>query len=359
MILPDQDSGSSLGDGTGGQGAVGAGSSTGSAPFSGADPNNDEPVPLAPADPVPSCAGGLICAVNRSCCESLLVQGGTFPMGRSLDGTDACPQTGDYPEYCTDDELPEHPATVGDFYLDTFEVTVGRFRAFVAKYEGTPPEVGTGAHPRIAGSGWRSEWDAELPSSQRMLLAELNCSAPRQTWSDAPLAGREDYPVGCLTWYVAFAFCAWDHGRLPTEAEWEYAAAGGHQNRLFPWGNEDPRDNLDWAVHSGLFDGVDDERTVDDAAPVGWISAGRGRWGQLDLAGSIREWVLDIYDPGFYLDGPCDSCANLAGLSEDRFTRGGAYATGPNGLRAAYRQKDDPPASYEVAIRGVRCARDQ
>jgi hypothetical protein len=116
-----------------------------------------------------------------TCCATKPVPGGTFPMGRSQYGSDSW-SWGPYPPSSALNELPEHPATVDGFELDTFEVTVGRFRKFVEAYDGTPPAAGTGAHPKIAGSGWRTEWDQELPSDA-CALRYGTCLAGRSMWS--------------------------------------------------------------------------------------------------------------------------------------------------------------------------------
>src|SRR4029079_6159203 len=87
--------------------------------------------------------------------------------------------------------------------------------------------------PLIAGSGWQSAWDANLAAD---LKIAVKCSAMYQTWTDVP-GGNENKPMNCINWYEAFAFCAWDGGRLPTEAEWNYVAAGGNAQRQYPWGS--------------------------------------------------------------------------------------------------------------------------
>src|SRR5262249_25230918 len=114
-----------------------------------------------------------------------------------------------------------YPATVRDFRLDKYEVTVGRFRAFVNAGIGTqsnPPASGSGAHPNIAGSGWDMAWSSYLPTSKDALMARVKCDATYQTWTDLP-GTNENRPMNCLSWYDAMAFCAWDGGYLPTEAE--------------------------------------------------------------------------------------------------------------------------------------------
>ena len=309
---------------------------------------------LLHGEPGPSCAGGLVCAYGGvSCCESNLIPGGTFPMGR---GTEDCGSTGcqsgagneGCPEncLCTAEEQPEHAAKVADFFIDTFEVTVGRFRKFIDAYTGDHPASGAGAHPLIAGSGWQSPaWDAYLPA-KATFIANIKCDVALKTWTDTP-ADHERFPMNCLNWYEAFAFCIWDGGYLPTEAEWEYAAAGGDANRLYPWGSDDPSIKDFYAN-----DYYSDKSPLVD---VGTFPAGRSRWGQLDMAGSMYEWVIDWFDPAWYgKSATCDNCANLT-ASVDRVFRGGDYYQFADRLRAAFRVGHNPITRANSV--GFRCAR--
>lgn len=284
---------------------------------------------------------------GEDCCSRALIPGGTFPMGRSTGGLDACP-TG---MGCVSNEVPEHDATVQSFFLDHYEVTVGRFRAFVQQYDGNRPPQGAAAHPAIAGSGWRAEWDVNLPDTQAALVANLRCHDTYQTWRDTPDA-TEVMPINCVSWYEAFAFCAWDGGRLPTEAEWEYAAAGGEQNRLYPWGQDAPNQTL--AVFECKREPAT-ECVFADIAPVGSVPTGAGRWGHKDLAGNMYEWTLDWHFAGWYTGAgnPCDACANLTdGLG--RTVRGGEFAHADVSLRATFRDFDEPSA--HLGSVGFRCA---
>jgi formylglycine-generating enzyme required for sulfatase activity len=281
---------------------------------------------------------------GKSCCESILVLGGTFPMGRSKSGTDAASGQ--------NDEQPEHNVTVSDFHLDEYEVTVGRFRRFAEWYDGTPPPDGEAAHPSIAGSGWQRAWNTELPLTQADLIGSLKCKAKFQTWRDAP-SGTEEMPINCVSWYAAFAFCAWDGGRLPTEAEWEYASAGGSENRLYPWGQQTPDNTL--AAFFCTYDG-NGGCAFEDIVVVGSVPAGAGRWGHEDLGGNMMEWTLDWYDANWYSAGGaiCNDCANL-NVAPRRTARGGAFDLPGSQLRAAYREYDVPDnRNYYI---GFRCAR--
>jgi len=259
-------------------------------------------------------------------------------MGRSEDGTDA--YDGGY-----SDEQPEHSVTVDTFYLDKYEVTVGRFRAFVEQYDGTPPPVGAGAHPSIAGTGWDSAWDGHLPATQADLMANLKCSASYQTWTDTADA-NEAYAINCVSWYEAQAFCAWDGRRLPTEAEWEYAAAGATENRLYPWGSAAPDATLADYAYS-------------DFTPflaVGSKPLGAGRWGQQDLAGGMWEWAFDWLDGSWYSNAsateqnPCNVTA-----APYRVVRGSSWGYDGDYLRAASRVG---ASDFHYNNGGLRCARN-
>ncbi|MFW5739298.1 MAG: formylglycine-generating enzyme family protein [Myxococcota bacterium] len=269
-------------------------------------------------------------------------------MGRSVSGLDACPSG----YACASSEIPEHEVTVSAFQLDTFEVTVGRFRRFVDSFAG-PPAPGSGAHPHVPGSGWLATWDTSLPDSKQSLSAVLRCDASLATWSVAP-ADRELLPVNCVTWYEAFAFCAWDGGRLPTEAEWELAASGGTENRLFPWGEDLPSTTT--ATYDCTYDGVTG-CSIDDLLPVGRLLSGRSRWGQYDLAGNAGEWVFDAYAADWYsaLGATCVDCANATSTSS-RVGRGGSAFSLVDYLRSAARSSLPPGLRSHMV--GFRCAYD-
>jgi formylglycine-generating enzyme required for sulfatase activity len=302
-----------------------------------------------------SCGDGLTCA-ETSCCESLPLVGGSFPMGRSSTGTDAfdCACSSELSE----PELPEHAVTVDSFRLDAFEVTVGRFRAFVAAYDGTPPSSGAGAHPLVAGSGWQAAWNGSLPASQAALRTAIHPPdhSPACPWTDASGA-NEDKPMACINWFEAFAFCIWDGGRLPTEAEWEYAAAGGSENRLYPWGSQAPDATL---ISSCTWTGSE-WVPADCAWPVGVHSGGDGRWGHHDLSGGVSEWTFDWYDRDWFSTGGavCNNCANVT-IASYRMLRGGHFGAAAVWQRAAGRAMawNQTQPSVRSSNFGFRCAHD-
>jgi formylglycine-generating enzyme len=276
------------------------------------------------------------------CCVSPSVPGGTFYRGYDL-GAD------------TYSGNMLAPATIGAFRLDRYEVTVGRFRTFVSAHRGTadnPPATGAGAHPSIPGSGWSTDWIGSLLSTTAQLTAALNCDM-YATWTDLP-QGNENRPINCVSWYEAMAFCAWDGGYLPSEAEWNFAAAGGDAQRSYPWSSNpvaDPSDGsyADDAGHC-LGDGAP-ACSVTDLVEVGSKINGGGRWGHYDLGGNVYEWTLDAN--GAY-PLPCTDCARLSG-STLRVLRGGSFRNPDLNMRTGVRGAD--PAAARESIVGLRCAR--
>jgi sulfatase modifying factor 1 len=265
---------------------------------------------------------------------------------------------------------PIYPATIGDFTYDKYEVTVGRFRAFVEDGRGTqekPPASGAGAR-RLGGrnskGGWNSDWDASLSVDQDSLSAALACpgsGAEYTMWTRDP-ADHENRPINCVTWFEAMAFCIWDGGFLPTEAEWNYAAAGGEEQRVYPWSM--PATSQDLApARASYFDGTDcvgDSQpgcTAADILPVGTRPAGDARWGQSDLAGNVTEWMLDYQYVGSEAPYvvPCDDCAELR-PAEFVFVHGGDFGSAADWQRQAQRLSTAFPSSRQIGV-GFRCAR--
>ena len=306
----------------------------------------------------------------ESCCTSLAVAGGTYY--RTYTASDAGPSDeGD-------------PATISSFRLDKYLVTVGRFRQFVAAWNngmGFLPSAGAGKHTHLNGglglvdvgapvdagvvyeTGWVTSYDGHVAPTDAN-LACANTSYPAtwtNTWTNM-VGSQENLPINCVNWYERYAFCIWDGGFLPSEAEWEYAAVGGSQQRLYPWGSTDPGTvcpgtGCEYAIYScvypssGTYGGVSCSGLT-NIAPVGTAGLGAGYWGQLDLAGELWEGVLDWYTA--YVN-PCVDCANLSEVSLSRMVRGGAYYEPlvPSSLRYEY----GPGSDDRSSVVGFRCAR--
>jgi formylglycine-generating enzyme required for sulfatase activity len=267
------------------------------------------------------------------------------------------PTEGDFFFGGRESEEPLVPSRVSAFYLDRFEVTVDRFQVFLEEYDAWRKsgalQPGAGAHPKIPGSGWDPSWlrqagdppdgDGLGATSAEIFRDVLNCL-------EMPFFNDDSgQPVNCVSFYEAQAFCIWDGGRLPTELEWEYAAAGGGENRTFPWGEDEP------SIHLATYDchwSLDFRCVVPS---VGSLENVVGRFGQWDLAGSVAEWTFDTYSgPG---PQPCNDCAAV--VPEDtnvRHVRGGSWVSEADMLKAA--EREFMPAGYHLAMNGFRCAYD-
>lgn len=274
-----------------------------------------------------SCAGGLATcgAGTESCCATRPLPTTTF--ARSFDGV-----TSGYTD-------ARYQATITAFTLDRFEVSADRFQRFVDAYPANKPTVGAGANPHdTSDAGWLAAWTTALPATQADLRTMWKC--------DSVTAQSGSVPTRCVTWYVAQAFCIWDGGRLPTEAEWNVAAAGGEQQRVYPWSSPPATTAIDAtdAVYNGAV----------GPGSVGARAAGDGRWGHADLAGNVDEWVLDTYASPYPTE-TCHDCANHA-AGTTRTIRGGDYGSVGAVLIASYRT--DYPAASRSELVGFRCAHD-
>jgi formylglycine-generating enzyme required for sulfatase activity len=281
------------------------------------------------------------CGTGHSddCCASLPVPGGSFFRG-----------------YMVETSPTEYPATLSDFWLDRYEITVGRFRAFVEAYPGSRPKSGDGAHASIPGSGWQNYWP--IPATQADLRTQLaagatsgSCGAGAASWTDQADA-NERRPMNCVPWQLLFAFCAWDRGQLPTDAQLDYAMAGGSEQRYFPWSSPPSSTSIDdtRAIYS-----ADYQHPRLWPEEVGSRPSGAGRWGQLDLAGNVNDWSMDGDTPWPLV--PCIDCGIVGSPGDhmSRTWRGGGFASSESGLTT-----DSAGGGWSVYLdpnTGARCAR--
>jgi formylglycine-generating enzyme required for sulfatase activity len=257
---------------------------------------------------------------------------------------------------------------VSEVKLDTYLVTVGRFRQFVRAWEteGWTPDAGAGKHAHLhdggglaagpnvdTGQTYEPGWSAGDDSNVSPTDDHLDCEVSMATWTPS-VGGQEGLPINCVNWYEAYAFCIWDGGFLPSEAEWEYAAAGGADQREYPWGATAPGVDDSYAVYGCHYPAGAPtcSSSVANVAPVGITSAGAGRWGQLDLAGELFEWTLDWYGSPYV--NPCVDCAYLWPTS-GRVMKGGYFLNVSSALLPPDRASIDP--THRTSGLGFRCAR--
>ena len=296
---------------------------------------------------------------SESCCTSLEVMGGMFYRGYTNSGSAPTDQT--------------DPATVSALRLDKYDVTVGRFRQFVSAWNngaGYTPPMGSGKHTHLNGgrglvnvgappdaatmyeTGWVTSDNGKVaPTDGNLSSAVCDPSTSFATWTNTA-ASQENLPINCVTWQEAYAFCIWDGGFLPSEAEWEYAAAGGNQQREYPWGSMDPGFNSQYAIYGcfgGLLNGSGSCAGVTAIASVGTTTLGGGLWGQLDLVGEMYQWNLDSYRS--YVD-PCTDCAYL--LAGSPWVFRGSYWAGPVLIPSSRNSFTPAPRNDNI---GFRCAR--
>ncbi|HHW97862.1 MAG TPA: SUMF1/EgtB/PvdO family nonheme iron enzyme [Oligoflexales bacterium] len=232
--------------------------------------------------------------------EWVRISGGSFSMG-SNDGDSY------------GDEEPVHRVTVPTFEMTKTQVTVEQYKACVNAGACTAPDTGG------------------------------SCN-----WGQSD---RGKHPINCVDWHQAQAYAKWAGGRLPSEAEWEYAARSGGRDWKYPWSNEEA--TCDRAVmDDGSGNGCGRGNTT---WPVCSKPRGNTTHGLCDMAGNVYEWAQDWYHDS-YSGAPTDGSAWEKPTGSIRVRRGGAWPAGARGVRAAFRDSNSP--GIRIASLGFRLARD-
>ena len=230
------------------------------------------------------------------------------------------------------DEQPVHTVYVDAFYIDQHEVTNLEYQKFVLA---NPRWQKNRIDKRFHSATYLSDWNGnEYP------------------------AGKSKHPVQDVSWYAAMAYAVWLGKRLPTEAEWEYAARGGLSGKKYPWG-----------------DLIDPQRAnygnVGGTTPVGKYRP--NGYGLYDMAGNVKEWCLDEYNEDFYSRSPrknplsgthsidwlinnfTDVKPNEGDVKIYRVLRGGSMVNDPRHLRVAFRVGVTP--AFSIYDFGFRCVK--
>jgi formylglycine-generating enzyme required for sulfatase activity len=210
------------------------------------------------------------------------------------------------------------------------------------------PDAGSGKNPRNPeDTGWDVAWNTQLPATRDELRALLlsGCSGDT-TWTELA-EQNESLPANCVSWLLAQAFCIWDGGRLPTQAEWNFVAAGGTEQRVYPWSM--PAESTTIGAMHAVFD-------TSESADVGSREPGLGKWGHYDLAGNVVEWVFDVYEDCYRTPDQCNDCGHMAGDNPQKTARGGAYSDPGDYVRVETRMSNIDVSQHPLF--GFRCARN-
>ena len=314
-------------------------------------------------------------AVNKATHVGMvLIPAGTFEMGASDQEGRA-------------DEYPKHQVKLNSFWMDETEVTNASFAKFVAatgyvttaerqpNWEEMKKQLPPGT-PKPPDSVFVA---ASLVFYQPKSIHSLNDASQWWRWEKGAswkhpkgwksnINGKENDPVVQVSWDDAMAYCKWAGKRLPTEAEWEFAARGGLKNSKYPWGNEDievarPKANT-WQGSFPLTNTVWDKfpglAKIKSFKPNGY--------GLYDMAGNVWEWCSDWYRPDYYErqkgtainpKGPADSYDPMEPTIAKKVVRGGSFmcnATYCKGYRVSSRMKTSTDTGLEHT--GFRCVAD-
>lgn len=238
------------------------------------------------------------------------------------------------------DEQPAHAVDLDAFWIDQTEVTNAQFCKFLNKY----------GNQREEGIRWL-EPEAGHRGEVYGLIEEIDGVF-------RPKTGYENYPVIEVSWYGAAAYSVWINGRLPTEAEWEYAARGP-DNLLYPWGNTFDGKLVNYRDASFTFTprGFAKDTAYNDGhaswAPVGSYPNGASWCGTLDMAGNVWEWVNDWWDSEYYALSPGENPQGpISGTV--RIARGGSWYD-PRWHVCSGGRKGLSPSSYRIHWVGFRC----
>ncbi|MFB7742497.1 formylglycine-generating enzyme family protein [Streptomyces sp. NPDC056132] len=286
--------------------------------------------------------------------DLVTVKSGTFLMGSSDHDLNTIAAAQHYDRAWFEDETPQRPVHLGEFLIDRTPVTNAQFAAFtqatgyrtVVEERGFGLVYGPESWAEVRGADWR---------------------APTGLGGPCAIADRPDHPVVHIAWPDATAYAHWAGLRLPTEAEWEYAACGP-DGWTWPWGNtwnpgaantaERTADGpiTDFSTWRTWWVNYREAVTLPGTTPVGSLPSSDSAWGVADMAGNVMEWTSSryrLYDRlGSY--GQMYDQAQRVGY---RVVRGGGWMNFRYQSRTRERFAADP-ATYTTFAIGFRCAAD-
>ncbi|MBS9766621.1 MAG: formylglycine-generating enzyme family protein [Flavobacteriaceae bacterium] len=244
--------------------------------------------------------------------EKVFVKGGTFMMG-SLD------REGE------NDEYPQHQVTVSDFYIGKYEVTNAQYVSF----------LNAKGNQREGGKTWLD-------------INYKYCQIEKENGEFKVKIGKENYPVVCVTWCGARAYAEWVGGRLPTEAEWEYASRGGNKSKGYKYSGSNSIYDVAW----NFSNSYNSENNMYKGKGTHKVGAKQpNELGIYDMTGNVWEWCNDWYERDYYSNSPA---VNPLGASSGnlRVLRGGSWNFLAYFCRVASRMGGSPDDSTD--FRGFR-----
>ena len=314
------------------------------------------------------------------------IDGGVYSMG-GVERSDVDKSA--YGSQPRPDEFPRSEVKIKSFWMDETEVTNAQFSRFIEATDyvttaeraipmeeimaqlppGTPPP----SEDMLAPASLVFQTLPPNPSGQYSVQdwwqVKKGASWRQPQGEGSSIKGKEDHPVIHISWYDAMAYSRWAGKRLPTEAEWEFAAKGGNQDQIFAWGSDydedKPKANFwqgNFPVENKILDGFEKLAPVKSFKP--------NPYGLHDMAGNVWEWCSDWYHSEYY------QCLMESGVSEDpkgpelsfdpymptssqKILRGGSFLCNDSycaGYRTAARMKSSPDTGLEHT--GFRCVRD-
>ncbi len=323
--------------------------------------------------------------MSTSTAGMIKIKGGEFSMGGNTQSS-VSNLPGTQPR---EDEFPNHKVTVNSFWMDETEVTNAQFAKFVdaTGYVTTAekdilledimaqlPQGSPEPDPSMLAAGSLvfvyPDKNAQNLQVNNWWKFKKGASWRKPQGEGSTTKGKEDHPAIHISWYDATAYAKWAGKRLPTEAEWEYAARGGTANLVYPWGDnlandDDTKANFwqgEFPVTNDILDGFEKTSPVKSFAPNGY--------GLYDMAGNIWEWCNDWFHADYYQclvdnnqhenpQGPVGSFDPYQPSVPVKVVRGGSFLCNDSycsGYRAGSRMKSSPDTGLEHT--GFRCVRD-
>ncbi|MCL4106435.1 UNVERIFIED_CONTAM: hypothetical protein GTU68_030393 [Idotea baltica] len=275
-------------------------------------------------------------------------------------------------EQASEDEYPKHSTKIDGFYMDETEVTNAAFKEFIDEtgyvtIAERPPDSLLQPGALVF---HQTSQPVALDDPSKWWSWTIGASWQHPLGPDSDIKDKMDHPVVQISWEDAAAYAKWADKRLPTEAEWEWAARGGKEDQIYPWGNESVSEvgHKNANYWQGMFPFENSEKDgYLTTAPV--KSFPPNAYGLYDMAGNVWEWCQDWYDANYYqkdeaasngTDGPGQSYNPMNPYQASKVMRGGSFLCNDDycsGYRNARRMQSSPDTGLNHA--GFRCVKDK